>query len=756
MKTSEIVRNLSTNQVVKNVIPQWMFRSIPYPFYKNGNSYFGVYYYHLKNEGGAKKIQVPIFQVVASFPEGRIVSISASPFFLSEGMASVGSIGEYPGRHLAGVPLQESNAAYESYFQACDAFFIENDRSKWEKEYPIVCEEGMDHFFALFKSLNKSKNNENDLTLSLPKCNELGKNSSQGVVVLRSKALLKEIHAFFSQKIFSQEFAELQKILDDFSRQEYTIAMIGEFSRGKSTFMNALLGEDLLPVGNLPTTAILTKIVPSSEEGLLFIGKNGQSKKYPLTKENLESFTADADGNDPEGVLQVQLSIPWLTNKRIRFFDTPGTEDAICERANIVRDVIVRCDCTVMAISAQAPCSLTEMEFLKENVLLKSVPRCAILITKLDTLPDQERKRVVAFIKQKVSAVIPSAEFWVSQELSGDNREDVNYVGIPAIRERINHMLISDKDILREREGQMLAGVSMLLNKSKNEIDIVKQAEKMGVEQRQNTVKKLIRAKDSLETHWKILSKKCVSMQHTAEATLQKQLHKVRDSLLMDWMQSLKRTSSPKEWIKDELPYMTEKSVLSMRESLSRNVITQVMQDRTCLENEIKKQFSGEELNITLPTMEFEASFDKLDVDTEKMGKKHVVARIISSAVPSILFAVLGLPILFRIFAGGISVGTEFFMKKQIEEQKKQIEPKLKEKTLEAFSKIEEQLHEYLVKCYKELAKSVRVEAEKSLESAVVKVQEAQRVVSSSSIPQSATLFKQLANFSEQVKEFIK
>ncbi len=43
-------------------------------------------------------------------------------------------------------------------------------------------------------------------------------------------------------------------------KDRFSVAVVGEFSRGKSTFLNTLLNQELLPVGNLPTTAMLTRL----------------------------------------------------------------------------------------------------------------------------------------------------------------------------------------------------------------------------------------------------------------------------------------------------------------------------------------------------------------------------------------------------------------------------------------------------------------------------------------------------------------
>ena len=63
----------------------------------------------------------------------------------------------------------------------------------------------------------------------------------------------------------------LKKIEEKLSEDRLKIAMIGEFSAGKSTFINALLGKKILKSGLRPTTAAITEIGHGSDE--IFVEK---------------------------------------------------------------------------------------------------------------------------------------------------------------------------------------------------------------------------------------------------------------------------------------------------------------------------------------------------------------------------------------------------------------------------------------------------------------------------------------------------
>ena len=61
--------------------------------------------------------------------------------------------------------------------------------------------------------------------------------------------------------------------------ERFILVVVGEFSRGKSTFVNALLGRRMLPVSKSPTTAVISKIVYGETSEYIVHYKSGESKR---------------------------------------------------------------------------------------------------------------------------------------------------------------------------------------------------------------------------------------------------------------------------------------------------------------------------------------------------------------------------------------------------------------------------------------------------------------------------------------------
>ncbi|WP_158735372.1 dynamin family protein [Alteribacillus sp. YIM 98480] len=73
------------------------------------------------------------------------------------------------------------------------------------------------------------------------------------------------LERFQSRKIFTEEKEQLNELVDQYNNNSAVISLFGAFSAGKSSFINAMLGEDILPVSPHPTTAAVNRVKKSSE-----------------------------------------------------------------------------------------------------------------------------------------------------------------------------------------------------------------------------------------------------------------------------------------------------------------------------------------------------------------------------------------------------------------------------------------------------------------------------------------------------------
>ncbi|HPM03498.1 MAG TPA: dynamin family protein, partial [Candidatus Cloacimonadota bacterium] len=130
--------------------------------------------------------------------------------------------------------------------------------------------------------------------------------------------------------VFSSVINKLKKITEDIENEKVEIALVGITSSGKSTLMNVLLGEDLLPVKVRPSSSIqvICQYGENTCAEVYFENKNHPERHYQNIREILESF-GDETGNQNniKGVKEIRLfSSKYKLKHHIVLVDTPGLD----------------------------------------------------------------------------------------------------------------------------------------------------------------------------------------------------------------------------------------------------------------------------------------------------------------------------------------------------------------------------------------------------------------------------------------------
>jgi GTP-binding protein EngB required for normal cell division len=182
------------------------------------------------------------------------------------------------------------------------------------------------------------------------------------------------------------------------------VAVVGEFKRGKSSLLNALVGREVLPVGVLPLTAVPT-VLEQGEEALVVEYTDGRQEQHPLV--HVASFvTEEANPGNRLGVARViaRLHTP-LLDAGVRLVDTPGVGSVHEHNTRSTDAYLPSLDAAVLVTSADPPISAAERAFL-ERVLAHAV-RLFVVLNKADYLPAGDLDRTVAFTERVVRQVLP-------------------------------------------------------------------------------------------------------------------------------------------------------------------------------------------------------------------------------------------------------------------------------------------------------------------------------------------------------------
>ena len=182
------------------------------------------------------------------------------------------------------------------------------------------------------------------------------------------------------------------------------VAVVGEFKRGKSSLLNALVGREVLPVGVLPLTAVPT-VLEQGEEALVVEYTDGRHEQHPL-RQVADFVTEEANPGNRLGVARViaRLHTP-LLDAGVRLVDTPGVGSVHEHNTRSTDAYRPSLDAAVLVTSADPPISAAERAFL-ERVLAHAV-RLFVVLNKADYLAAGDRDRTVAFTERVVRQVLP-------------------------------------------------------------------------------------------------------------------------------------------------------------------------------------------------------------------------------------------------------------------------------------------------------------------------------------------------------------
>lgn len=155
----------------------------------------------------------------------------------------------------------------------------------------------------------------------------------------------------------------------------FLVLVVGEFNAGKSAFLNALLGADLLEQGPTPTTSRIHRL-------------RWGSKEHRAT--------------GPDGIEQVEAPLARL--RTTSWVDTPGTNAIDREHERITRQFVPRADFVLFVTSADRPFTESEREFLE--TIREWGKKVVLVVNKIDILDAGDRGRVVEFVREQGSRLL--------------------------------------------------------------------------------------------------------------------------------------------------------------------------------------------------------------------------------------------------------------------------------------------------------------------------------------------------------------
>lgn len=288
----------------------------------------------------------------------------------------------------------------------------------------------------------------------------------------------------------SPQAKDIRELLEDIRQDYYTVVVVGEFKNGKSTFVNALLQQNLMPVDVTPTTATINAVFYGEQPRLQILKNNGELEEQPLSLEALQAYTVSGDFNPDElKYLKMYVPSPLLKN-RVVLVDTPGVNDLNKHREDITLQFIPRADVVLFMLDLTAPVKRTEELFLRNTLLDQGIDNIVYVANFMDRIEEEEiddtldtlTRRLVNITGQKQPVIFPlSALNALEGKISGDE-ELIRFSGIAALEEKIR-LLISSGARSQEKFQRYFQRFSLIRERLLVEIGTVENLSKASMDE---------------------------------------------------------------------------------------------------------------------------------------------------------------------------------------------------------------------------------------------------------------------------------
>lgn len=204
----------------------------------------------------------------------------------------------------------------------------------------------------------------------------------------------------------AREAAELcHALVVQLAEDRFNLAVVGQFKRGKSSLMNAVLGRNLLPTGLLPLTSAITTLCYGSKERVM-LNRKGFAWEQEVPLAQLEAYiTERGNPGNEKGLVEarVEMPLPFL-RRGLHFIDTPGIGSARHENTATTYAFLPQMNAVIFVTSVEAPLSEAEEGFLID--IRGQVRQLFVVVNKIDVLGDTDREEVLGYIHARVEQLL--------------------------------------------------------------------------------------------------------------------------------------------------------------------------------------------------------------------------------------------------------------------------------------------------------------------------------------------------------------
>ncbi len=240
---------------------------------------------------------------------------------------------------------------------------------------------------------------------------------------------IKEAEVLFSSyEITGTELSRVRQLKEKLENQQMTVSVIGQFKRGKSALTNGILEDQILPVGIVPVTAVVTTIQYGPKSAAVHFA-NGVVKETAF--EDIHTYVNEQENQDNHlNVTKVAIKCPspFLAGG-LTFVDTPGVGSMHEKNSEEAYAFVKESDAVIFTLSVDSPINQIEIDFLKNAK--EYAAKFYFAVNKIDVIEAEDLEAYLAYCRKFISGLMEVDDIQMFPVSAKKN------IGIEALKEAI-------------------------------------------------------------------------------------------------------------------------------------------------------------------------------------------------------------------------------------------------------------------------------------------------------------------------------
>lgn len=554
-------------------------------------------------------------------------------------------------------------------------------------------------------------------------------------MVKNIKQIISSVQDIAYVKKHSQFQDDLNVISGSMDNDFYRVVVLGEFKRGKSTFVNALLGQSILPTDVLPETAVITNLLYSEEPRLQVVYKNRTVENRDLSMEAMNEFSARADKDYVQSIDYIKVGYPLdLLQDKICLVDTPGVADLDDSRSDITYAYLPVANAVIFVLDANRPLTKTEKEFIEQHILPLGISDILFIVNKYDFVDEEEDEDFLDDLKRRIEqafsvheenarlkqfTILPLSALMAVKGNESNNENLIRESGILQVREALQGML--ENSVIEQRKAvyykRLLANAlqrihnsieqdKRLTASSLEELAAYDQKLQAIMDQKEEAKEKIATYVSESEESFKLMLKKSLSL-------FEGRLMEHSEELINDYM-----SSDFKVFVENKLPKHIKKQVDAWVASYVPSLKVLVNNLEKKVIEGLSRSFNEQMKSQRYGTGEFQQLGVPIELEADDLStlKYKVGAGAATGAVLLMTLSGGGLLPLLSMF--GVPLLNDKILQEKLKEAKAKVIPAVRTEISKMIGALEEDLGQHISR----QCKGVQVSAEEVYAATLLKL----------------------------------